>query len=127
MLPLTGVFTPQMAQNLVTGLKEPCFPSHTRPPHLLTGPAAITTTVRGLWVLALEGPAPPEWAGTLVACTPALTTLPAGPQLCGVMTSLASFIIYHSIISIVMFHTGDPGAHDPGECCLGQWRVGALA
>ena len=40
-------------------------------------------------------------------CLPALTALPAGPQLCVVMIFLVSVIIYCGIISIAMFHTAN--------------------
>lgn len=97
-----------MAQNPVTGVKEPYFPPRTCPPRLLTGPAAMLIMVTGLWALAVEGPSPLWGAGTMVACYPALTTLPAGPQLCVVMIFLVSVIIYCSIISLAMFHMGNP-------------------
>ncbi|XP_043853427.1 anoctamin-7-like isoform X2 [Dromiciops gliroides] len=70
--PEFAAMAPQMAQNPVTGLKEPYFPTSARLSRMVTGSMAILV------------------------------------MLCVVMIFLVSVIMYRGIVSIVMFHTGNP-------------------
>ncbi|XP_074072956.1 anoctamin-7-like [Macrotis lagotis] len=70
--PEFAAMAPQMAQNPVTGLKEPYFPPRARFSRMVTGSMAILV------------------------------------MLCVVMIFLVSVIMYRGIVSIVMFHTGNP-------------------
>ncbi|XP_043853429.1 anoctamin-7-like isoform X4 [Dromiciops gliroides] len=83
--PEFAAMAPQMAQNPVTGLKEPYFPTSARLSRMVTGSMAILV------------------------------------MLCVVMIFLVSVIMYRGIVSIVMFHTGNPVLMTqcgPGGCLI---------
>lgn len=115
-----------MAQNPVTGLKEPYFPPHTRLPRLLTSSAAILIMVRGHWALALEGLCPPGCAGALVDLPSSSDSSPCWPPaLCGDdFPGVSHHLLWHHQHCNVPH--GQLCARDPSECPLEQWRVGPL-